>query len=90
MPIADYIDRRLAKDTMVCVTDVAAACEVTRDVVEDWISEGEIRAVDMGSCGEPDWRIDRGSVIEFLAKRVNKAEVGQSEGALPGLASRRD
>ena len=53
------------------VSEVAKALGVSGTAVRQWIAAGNVRALDISVKGEvPTWRVDRASLVEFLAGRM--------------------
>ena len=60
------------------VPEVAKALGVSGAAVRAWIANGHVRAIDIGTGAAttpdkkhiPTWRVDRASLIEFLAGRM--------------------
>ena len=53
------------------VPEVAKALGVAGATVRAWIGDGRVRALNVGAKAEaPTWRVDRASLIEFLAGRM--------------------
>lgn len=53
------------------VPEVAKALGVAGATVRAWIASGHVRAINVGAkATPPTWRVDRASLIEFLAGRM--------------------
>ena len=64
-----WLLKRLPKDEMISLAEIAVAVDVHPKTVEGWIQRGEIDAVDIGSGAKKYWLISRVSLIEFWTRR---------------------
>jgi len=61
---------RLPAKPLLSVSDVAAALDLSRDVVYSWIDAGGFKIFSAGGHDKAFYRIFRGSFIEFLKSRI--------------------
>lgn len=61
---------RLPSGSLVGITDVCAAWDRDRDVVEGWIESGEVDAIDLGGGKNKRWELSRSSLEAFLHRRA--------------------
>ena len=74
--MVDSIRERLGRAEYGSVSHVAAACNVgVKLVLDGWIQEGHIQAVNCGGKEKPYYRVYLPSVVEFWKRRMVGAEV---------------
>lgn len=65
----DPLIQRIPPGTLLVVSDVANAFNVTPNTVLEWIATGELPATNVGATAKPFWKILRRDLIAFRIAR---------------------
>jgi len=71
-PLVDALHRRLGDRELARVAEVAGACNVSVDLVRDWIDAGCVKGVNVGRGDRPAWMVHVPSVLAFYRERSGR------------------
>lgn len=68
--LMEAIIRRLPRQDLLTVTDVADSVNVSVNTIYTWIESGSVEAINISVSNRPCWKLYRASVLKHLEQRL--------------------